>query len=115
MAWLVTYYSERVRKDVLAMPAGIVADYVRLTDAMTVHGADHRRSGRDRHFAAIPKVRHGMSRRGIQRHQPIAIPKKQTRRCLRISFPENQSPPRRSWARGLNRAGLDTFLCKSAA
>jgi phage-related protein len=42
MAWLVTYYSERVRKDVLAMPAGIVADYVRLTDAMTVHGADLR-------------------------------------------------------------------------
>ena len=42
MAWLVTYYSERVRKDVLAMPAGIVADYVRLTDAMALHDADLR-------------------------------------------------------------------------
>lgn len=42
MSWSITYYNERVRKEVLAMPAGIVADYVRLTDAMTVHGADLR-------------------------------------------------------------------------
>ena len=42
MAWSVTYYSDRVRKDVLTMPAGIVADYVRLTDAMALHGADLR-------------------------------------------------------------------------
>ena len=38
----ITYYNERVRKAVLAMPAGIVADYVRLTDAMVLHGADLR-------------------------------------------------------------------------
>jgi hypothetical protein len=42
MTWSITYYSERVRKEVLAMPAGIVADYVRLTDAMALHGADLR-------------------------------------------------------------------------
>ena len=42
MAWLIGYYSERVRKDVAAMPPGIVADYVRLTDAMALHGADLR-------------------------------------------------------------------------
>lgn len=42
MVWSITYYNERVRKAVLAMPAGIVADYVRLTDAMALHGADLR-------------------------------------------------------------------------
>lgn len=42
MTWSITYYNERVRKEVLTMPAGIVADYVRLTDAMALHGADLR-------------------------------------------------------------------------
>lgn len=42
MTWSITCYNERVRKEVLAMPAGIVADYVRLTDAMALHGADLR-------------------------------------------------------------------------
>ena len=42
MNWTITYYNEKVRRDILAMPAGIVADYVRLTDAMTLHGADLR-------------------------------------------------------------------------
>ncbi|MDZ7919607.1 type II toxin-antitoxin system RelE/ParE family toxin [Rhodoferax sp.] len=42
MTWRITYYNERVRKEVLTMPAGIVADYVRLTDAMALHGADLR-------------------------------------------------------------------------
>jgi len=42
MNWSITYYNERVRKQVLTLPAGIVADYVRLTDAMTIHGANLR-------------------------------------------------------------------------
>lgn len=42
MTWSISYYNERVRKAVLAMPAGIVADYLRLTDAMALHGADLR-------------------------------------------------------------------------
>ena len=42
MKWSITYYNERVRKQVLTLPAGIVADYVRLTDAMAIHGADLR-------------------------------------------------------------------------
>jgi phage-related protein len=42
MNWSITYYNERVRKEVLSMPAGIVADYVRLTDAMALYGADLR-------------------------------------------------------------------------
>ena len=36
MNWSITYYNEKVRREVLGMPAGIVADYVRLTDAMTL-------------------------------------------------------------------------------
>ena len=34
MNWSITYYNERVRREVMSMPTGIVADYVRLTDAM---------------------------------------------------------------------------------
>ncbi|PKO61517.1 MAG: hypothetical protein CVU24_08280 [Betaproteobacteria bacterium HGW-Betaproteobacteria-18] len=42
MNWSITYYNDRVRKEVFSMPAGIVADYVRLTDAMALYGADLR-------------------------------------------------------------------------
>lgn len=42
MKWSITYYNEKVRREVMSMPAGIVADYVRLTDAMVIHGADLR-------------------------------------------------------------------------
>ncbi len=42
MTWSITYYNERVRKAVMAMLSGIVADYVRLIDAMSLHGADLR-------------------------------------------------------------------------
>jgi len=34
MNWSITCNNERVRKQALTLPAGIVADYVRLTDAM---------------------------------------------------------------------------------
>ncbi len=42
MNWSITYFNDKVRREVMSMPAGIVADYVRLTDAMAVHGADLR-------------------------------------------------------------------------
>ena len=42
LSWSITCYNDKVRREVLGMPAGIVADYVRLTDAMTLHGADLR-------------------------------------------------------------------------
>ena len=42
MNWSITYFNDKVRREVMSMPAGIVADYVRLTDAMTVRGADLR-------------------------------------------------------------------------
>jgi len=40
--WQITYYNARVQRDVWAMQAGIVADYLRLTEAMALYGADLR-------------------------------------------------------------------------
>jgi len=40
--WQIVYFNDRVQKDVLSMPAGILADYLRLTEAMTLYGADLR-------------------------------------------------------------------------
>ena len=66
MIWSITYYNERVRKEVLTMPAGILADYVRLTDAMTVHGADlrmpHSRAMGSGLFELRPKGAEGIGR-----------------------------------------------------
>jgi phage-related protein len=42
MNWSITCFNDKVRREVMSMPAGIVADDVRLTDAMTIHGADLR-------------------------------------------------------------------------
>ena len=42
MQWSINYYNEKVRLEVMSMPAGIVAGYVRLTDAMVIHGVDLR-------------------------------------------------------------------------
>lgn len=40
--WTVIYYNERVKRDVLSLPAGILADYLRLLDLMREFGADLR-------------------------------------------------------------------------
>lgn len=42
MNWRIIYFSERVRSDVLALPSGIRADYLRLAELMEEHGADLR-------------------------------------------------------------------------
>lgn len=42
MSWRIIYFSERVRSDVLALPPGIRADYLRLSELMEEHGADLR-------------------------------------------------------------------------
>lgn len=42
MNWRIVYFSERVRSDVLALPPGIRADYLRLSELMAEHGADLR-------------------------------------------------------------------------
>ena len=40
--WRIVYFNDRVQKDVLSMPSGILADYLRLTEAMALYGADLR-------------------------------------------------------------------------
>ncbi len=64
--WQITYYSERVQRDVWAMPAGIVADYLRLTEAMTLYGADlrmpHSRAMGGGLFELRPKGPEGIGR-----------------------------------------------------
>jgi len=40
MTWTVTYYNERVKRDVLSFPVGILAGYRRLVAVMLEHGPD---------------------------------------------------------------------------
>ena len=40
--WRIVYFNDRVQNDVLSMPSGILADYLRLTEAMALYGADLR-------------------------------------------------------------------------
>jgi phage-related protein len=64
--WQITYYNERVKRDVWAMPAGIVADYLRLTEAMMLYGADlrmpHSRAMGGGLFELRPKGPEGIGR-----------------------------------------------------
>jgi phage-related protein len=64
--WQITYYNERVQRDVWAMPAGIVADYLRLTEAMAIYGADlrmpHSRAMGGGLFELRPKGPEGIGR-----------------------------------------------------
>ena len=41
-SWQIIYFNDRVQKDVLSLPSGILADYLRLTEAMALYGADLR-------------------------------------------------------------------------
>ena len=36
--WQIVYFNDRVQKDVLSLPSGILADYLRLTEAMALYG-----------------------------------------------------------------------------
>jgi phage-related protein len=40
MNWTVTYYSESVQAEILALPAGLLARYLRYSDRMEVYGPD---------------------------------------------------------------------------
>lgn len=64
--WQITYYNERAQRDVWAMPAGIVADYLRLTEAMALYGADlrmpHSRAMGGGLFELRPKGPEGIGR-----------------------------------------------------
>jgi phage-related protein len=64
--WQITYYNARVQRDVWAMPADIVADYLRLTEAMELYGADlrmpHSRAMGGGLFELRPKGPEGIGR-----------------------------------------------------
>ena len=40
MAWRVSFYSQRVEDDILALPAGLVARFLRYAERMEAHGPD---------------------------------------------------------------------------
>ncbi len=40
MNYTINYYNERVKQQVMSLPAGILADYIHLTDLMQYHGAN---------------------------------------------------------------------------
>ena len=65
-SWQIIYFNDRVQKDVLSMPSGILADYLRLTEAMTLYGADlrmpHSRSLGAGLFELRPKGQEGIGR-----------------------------------------------------
>ena len=66
MNWTVTYYNERVKRDVFALPSGVLADYLRLLDLMHEFGANlcmpHSRAMGEGLFELRPKGREGCGR-----------------------------------------------------
>lgn len=66
MNFTISYYNERVRQHVMALPPGILADYIHLTDLIQHHGADlrmpHSRAMGDGLFELRPKGPEGIGR-----------------------------------------------------
>ena len=66
LTWQITYFNDRIRRIVWQLPAGILADYLRLTDAMALYGADlrmpHSRSMGSGLFELRPKGPEGIAR-----------------------------------------------------
>lgn len=64
--WQITYFNDRIRRIVWQLPAGILADYLRLTDAMALYGADlrmpHSKSMGSGLFELRPKGPEGIAR-----------------------------------------------------
>ncbi|WP_242540339.1 type II toxin-antitoxin system RelE/ParE family toxin [Trinickia mobilis] len=67
MNWTVTYYNERVKRDVFDLPSSVLADYLRLLDLMQEFGANlcmpHSRAMGDGLFELLrPRGREGIGR-----------------------------------------------------
>ncbi|MFI5294554.1 MAG: type II toxin-antitoxin system RelE/ParE family toxin [Thermodesulfovibrionales bacterium] len=66
MNWTLTYYSESVQQEILAMPAGLLARYLRYSDRMEVFGPDlgmpHTRALGDGLFELRLNAAEGISR-----------------------------------------------------
>lgn len=66
MSWTITYYSESLQEDILAMPAGFLGRYLRYSDRMEVYGPDlgmpHTRAMGDGLFELRLKAAEGIAR-----------------------------------------------------
>lgn len=66
IAWTIEYYSEDVRLEIAAMPVGIRAAYVRLTEMLQEFGLDlrmpHSRAMGGRLFELRPRGKEGIAR-----------------------------------------------------
>lgn len=66
MSYTITYYSERVRREIYRLPAGIKADYRRLLDLLMEFGPDlrlpHSRAMGGGLFELRPRGREGIGR-----------------------------------------------------
>ena len=66
MTWSVTFHSQNVEADILAMPAGFVARFLRYAERMEVYGPDlgmpHTRAMGDGLFELRLKAAEGIAR-----------------------------------------------------
>ena len=66
MNWTITYYSESVQEEILAMPAGFIGRYIRYADRMESYGPDlgmpHTRAMGDGLFELRLKGAEGIAR-----------------------------------------------------
>ena len=66
MNWTITYYSDSVQEEILAMPAGFLARYLRYSDRMEVYGPDlgmpHTRAMGDGLFESRLRAAEGIAR-----------------------------------------------------
>lgn len=66
MTWTITYYNESLQNDVLALPSGILARYLRYVDRMEIYGPDlgmpHTRAMGDGLFELRLKAAEGIAR-----------------------------------------------------
>jgi phage-related protein len=64
--WTITYYSEPVQNEILTLPAGFLARYLRYTDRMEIYGPDlgmpHTRAMGDGLFELRLKTAEGIAR-----------------------------------------------------
>ena len=66
MSWTIAYYSESLQAEILALPAGFLARYLRYSDRMEVYGPDlgmpHTRAMGDGLFELRLKAAEGIAR-----------------------------------------------------
>ncbi|MHB8829155.1 MAG: type II toxin-antitoxin system RelE/ParE family toxin [Syntrophales bacterium] len=66
MQWTITYYSESIQEEILALPAGFLGRYLRYSDRMEIYGPDlgmpHTRAMGDGLFELRLKADEGIAR-----------------------------------------------------